>query len=129
MASFLSGLMGGKADELVDKGVDAAATLAKQKVKSLIGGESNPEDGNAGGGGGGMAGILSPGSKDGGGGDGGIGGLFSSGGKAAENESSGEGAGGDSGDFTDALAGVANEMSGNDDPMNQLKSIGKGLFG
>lgn len=78
-----------------------------------------------------MAGILSPGSKDGGGGDGGIGGLFSSGGKAAENESSGGGAGGggDSGDFTDALAGVANEMAGNDDPMDQLKSIGKGLFG
>ncbi|XP_072565901.1 uncharacterized protein [Paramormyrops kingsleyae] len=44
MASFLKKAMGSNSDAMVNQAVDQAATVAKQKVKSLIGQESNKAD-------------------------------------------------------------------------------------
>jgi len=126
--SFLSGILGDKADSYVDQAVDTAAKVAKEKVKDMLSGDGKAKDETGG------MGDLFPSSgdddkkKESGGGGGMFGGLLST-------EKDDGASGGDSkssGDLTDMLGDVAGEIAtdaAKDKAKNDVMSFGKSLFG
>jgi len=120
-------LGGGKADSMVDKAVDSAAQMAKEKVKEMISGDGKKEET------GGM-GDLFPSSQPEGEKEKGGGGLFGSLGGLVSSDKDDKPSGGasSSGDLTDQLGDIAGEFAADaakDKAKDDVMSFGKSLFG